>query len=176
MLKKLLLAALLAAPMCLFAQSKFGYVNTTEIFNLMPEKKTAEATIADVSKKYETEYKALQDEFQKKYGEYQALAQDTPASIKERREQELQELNNKIINFQEVAGQDIQRQQQTLIAPIQEKIKTAIQAVGAENNFTFIFDLSIPTVMYTGADAVNITPMVKEKLSLKDAPAAAPAK
>ena len=172
MLKKLLLAALLAAPMCLFAQAKLGYVNTTEIFNLMPEKKTAEATIAEVSKKYENEFKALQDEFQKKYGEYQALAQDTPASIKERREQELQELNNKIQNFQDVAGQDMQRQQQTLVAPIQEKIRTAIQSVGAENGFTFIFDMSIPTVLYTGSDAVNVTPLVKTKLNLKDTPAA----
>ena len=100
MLKKLLLAVVLAAPMCLFAQSKFGYINSQEIFNLMPEKTTAENTLVEVSKKYETEYKALQDEFNKKFGEYQALAADTPASIKQRREQELQELNTKIQNFQ----------------------------------------------------------------------------
>ncbi len=171
MLKKLLLVAVMAVPMCLFAQ-KFGYVNSQEIFNLMPEKKTAEATIAEVSKKYETEFKALQDEFNKKLQDYQALTTDTPASIKERREQELQELNNKIQNFQEVAGQDMQRQQATLVAPIQEKIKTAIQSVGAENGFTFIFDTSIPSVAYTGTDAVNVTPMIKTKLNLKDTPAA----
>lgn len=168
MFKKLLLAAFLAAPMCLFAQ-KFGSVNIQEIFSLMPERATAESTLADVSKKYETEYKALQDEFGKKYGEYQALAEDTPTSIKQRREQELQELNTKIQNFQEVAGQDIQRQQQTLMAPIQEKIMTAIKAVGAENGFTYIFDVNIPT--YVGADVIDATPLIKEKLNLKDAPA-----
>lgn len=171
MLKKLLLAAALVVPMCLSAQSKFGYVSSTEILNLMPEKATAEKSIQDVAKKYQDEYKALQDEFSKKYGEYQALAQDTPASIKERREQELQELQTKIQNFMQVADQDIQRQQQILWAPIYEKMQTAIQAVGAENGFTFIFDSS--TFLYRGADAVDVTPMVKAKLNLKDAPAAA---
>lgn len=175
MLKKVLLAAALVVPMCLSAQSKFGYVNSTEIFDLMPEKATAEASLQEVGKKYDTEFKALQDEFNKKFGEYQALAQDTPASIKERREQELQELQTKIQNFQQVAGQDLQRQQQVLLAPIQEKIRTAIQAVGAENGFTFIFDNSIPTIVYQGADAVNVTPLVKAKLNLKDAPAASTA-
>ena len=40
----------------------------------MPEVKTADATLADVSKKYETEFKALQEEFQKKFTEFQNLA------------------------------------------------------------------------------------------------------
>lgn len=173
MLKKILLAVMIAAPMCLFAQ-KFGYVNTQEVFSLMPEVKTADATLADVSKKYETEFKALQEEFQKKFTEFQNLAKDTPESIKERRQQELAELNQKIQNFEQMAGSDLQRQHQTLLAPIQEKIKSAIQAVGAENGFTFILDAAQP--LYVGTDAVNVTPLVKTKLNLKDAPAATPAK
>ena len=165
MLKKLLLAVLVAAPMSLFAQ-KIAYVNTQEVFQLMPDVKEADAKLAEVSKKYETEYKKIQ--------EFQNLAQDTPESIKERRQQELQELSQKIQNFEEVAGKDIQRQQQTLLAPIQEKIKSAIQAVGQENAYTIILDSAQP--LYTGPDAVNATPLVKKKLTLSDAPAAAPAK
>ena len=173
MLKKVLLAVLVAAPMSLFAQ-KIAYVNTQEVFQLMPDVKEADAKLAEVSKKYETEYKSLQDEFNKKIQEFQNLAQDTPESIKERRQQELQELSQKIQNFEEVAGKDIQRQQQTLLAPIQEKIKSAIQAVGQENAYTIILDSAQP--LYTGPDAVNATPLVKKKLNLSDAPAAAPAK
>lgn len=169
MFKKLLVAVLLAAPMCLFAQ-KIGYLNTQEVFALMPETKTAQETMAEVSKKYEAEYKNLQDEFNKKVTEFQGLAKETPDAIKERRQQELQELSQKIQNFEQVVQQDLQRQQQTLMAPIQEKIKTAIQAVGAENAFTVIVESDF--TLYTGADAVNVTPLVKTKLNLKDAPAA----
>lgn len=178
MLKKILLAAALVVPMGLAAQNKIGHVNTQEVFTLMPEVKAAQTTLQEVSKKYDTEYKALGDEFQKKLTEYQALAADTPESIKQRREQELAELQNKIQNFEQVAAQDMQRQQQTLMAPIQEKIQTAIKAVGDENGFTYIFDLTSPSIVHTGKDAIDVTPLVKQKLNLKDAPAtpATPAK
>ena len=58
MLKKLLLAVMVAAPMCLFAEVKIGTVDTQEVFTLMPELKTAQASLEEVNKKYQTEYKA----------------------------------------------------------------------------------------------------------------------
>lgn len=170
MIKKILLAVLVALPLCVSAQTaKFGTVNTQEIFSVMPEKTTAENTLAEVSKKYEAEFAKLQEEFNKKYTEFQALEKDasTPTTIKERRMQELQENQRKIENFQQMAQQDLSKQQETLIAPISEKIRQAIRAVGKENGFTFIFDLSIPSVAYSGDNAQDVTPLVKAKLGLK---------
>ena len=173
MIKKLILAAFLALPMCIAAQTlKFGTVNTQEIFNLMPDKVTAENTLKGVSEKYEAEFKKLQDEFNKKYTEFQALDENTPQSIKDSRARELQENSQKIQNFQQMAAQDIQKQQEALLAPITEKLQQAIQSVGKENSFTFIYDLSIPSVVYYGAPAEDVTPLVKAKLGLKDTPAA----
>lgn len=131
---------MVAAPMCLFAEVKIGTVDTQEVFTLMPELKTAQASLEEVNKKYQTEYKALQEEFNKKLQEYQALAKDTPETIKQRREQELNELGQKIQTFEQVANQDIQQQQQKLMAPIYEKINTAIKAVGDENGYTYILE------------------------------------
>ncbi len=168
MIKKFLLAALVAFPMCIAAQTlKFGTVNSQEIFNLMPDKATAEATLQSVSEKYQTEFNNLQQEFEKKFKEYQELDPATPQSIKDRRAQELQENQQKIQNFQQMAAQDLQKQQETLLAPITDKIQKAIQAVGAEGGFTFIYDLSIPAVVYTGTGAVDVTPQVKTKLGIK---------
>lgn len=171
MLKKFLLAVMVAAPACLFAQAqvKIGTVDTQEVFNLMPEVKTAQASLEEVQKKYQTEYKALQDEFNKKLQEYQALAQDTPETIKQRREQEINELGQKIQTFEQVAGQDMQQQQQKLMAPIYEKINTAIQAVGSENGYTYILENT--QVIYRDPKSDDVTPLVKTKLNLKDAPA-----
>ena len=66
-----------------------------------------------------------------------------------------------------MAAQDLQKQQETLLAPITDKIQKAIQAVGAEGGYTFIYDLSIPAVVYTGAGAEDVTPQVKAKLGIK---------
>ncbi len=169
MIKKLLLAVLLAAPMCLSAQTlKFGTVNTTELFNVMPEKATAENTLKAASEKYDTEFKRLQEDFQKDCAEFEKMLNDsTPEPMKQRREQELQEKYQKIQNFQQIAAQDLQKQQETLIAPIQAKLHQAIQAVGAENGFTYIFDLSIPSIIFSGNGNVDVTPLVKAKLGIK---------
>lgn len=168
MIKKILLAILIAAPMCISAQTlKFGTVNTQEIFNVMPEKATAENTLKDVATKYQNEAKNLETSLQKLYTDFQALEESTPKAIKDRRMQELQEAQQKYQNFQQTANQDMQRQQETLLAPIQEKLQKAIQAVGAEGGFTFIFDLSIPSVIYNGGASQDVTPLVKAKLGIK---------
>lgn len=170
MLKKIMLAVLVAAPMCLMAQApKFGVVNTQEVFNIMPEKATAEATLKGVSDRYETEFKNLQDAFQKKLAEYEKADQDpnTPDAIKQRHNEELQSDYQKIQNFQQTASQDMQKQQETLLAPISQKLQNAITAVGAEGGYTFIYDLSIPAIIYHGGAAEDITAKVKAKLGIK---------
>ena len=168
MFKKLLLAVLVAAPLCMNAQ-KFGVINTQEIFNVMPEKATAENTLKVAGEKYESEFKNLQAAFQKKAEGYEKEAQDdkTPQAIKDRHMQELQDESQKIQNFQQTAAQDLQKQQEQLLAPIQTKLQNAIQAVGAEGGYTFIYDLSIPSVIYHGTGAEDLTAKVKAKLGIK---------
>ena len=165
-----MLLAVTATIMCFGAQAqKFGYVNTSEIFNVMPDKATAENTLKSVSDKYEAEFKNLQDAFQKKMADYEAADKDatTPQAIKDRHQQELQDDYMKIQNFQQTAAQDLQRQQDTLLAPITQKIQNAIQAVGAEGGFTFIFDQAAGAIIYTGSNAEDVSGKVKAKLGIK---------
>ncbi len=166
MIKKILLAIAIALPMCVAAQTpKFGVVNTASVFDAMPEKATAQTQLETASKTYEDEFKKLTDELNKKYTEFQSLAADTPDSIKQRRMQEIEELNAKTQQFRATAQQDLQRQQEQLMAPIEQKIQTAIKAVGAENGFTFIFPDMLPA--YTGTDVQDVTPLVKAKLGIQ---------
>ena len=161
MIKKLLLIALVALPLSLSAQTlKFGTVNTVEIFNIMPEKAAAEKQLEELSKQYEGEFMKMQEEFQTKYKNFVNEADSLPENIKQRRMQEIQEMQQRIQNFREVAASDLEEQQNKMIAPLQEKISAAVKAVGDENGFTFIFDLSIPSVLYSGGQAIDATPLV----------------
>ncbi|MCM1076375.1 MAG: OmpH family outer membrane protein [Bacteroides sp.] len=164
MIKKLLLAIMIAFPMSLFAQ-KFGVINTQELMTSLPEVKTIEEQMQAATKKYEDEFAKLQEEFNKKFQEFQALEASTPQTIRERRTQELQEIDTKIQRFRETAQQDLQRQNQQLMAPVQEKVVKAIQSVGAEGSYTFIFENVMP--LYTGADVTDVTPLVKAALGIK---------
>ncbi|MBQ8423994.1 MAG: OmpH family outer membrane protein [Coprobacter sp.] len=167
MIKKLLLIAIVALPLSLSAQTlKFGTVNTVEIFNIMPEKATAEKQLEALSKQYEGEFMKMQEEFQTKYKDFVNAQDSLPENIKQRRMQEIQEMQQRIQNFREVAASDLEEQQNKMIAPLQEKISAAVKAVGDENGFTFIFDLSIPSVLYSGGQAIDATPLVKAKMGL----------
>ncbi len=168
MIKKILLAALVAIPMCAAAQApKFGVVSVETIFEAMPERTNAQEQLEKASKQYEDEYKKLNDDLDKKYAEFQNLDKDetTPESIKERRIQEMQEMQTKIQQFRTTAQQDLQRQQEQLMAPIQEKITTAIKAIGTENGYTMILPDGVAA--YMGSNVEDVTQMVKAKLGLQ---------
>ncbi|MCM1051678.1 MAG: OmpH family outer membrane protein [Paenibacillus sp.] len=164
MIKKLLLAIMIALPMSVFAQ-KFAVINTQLLMESMPEIKTINEQIEAANKKYQDEFSKLQEEMQKKYDEFQNLEETTPQTIKDRRMQEMQELDNKIQQFRQEALNDLQRQQQQLMAPVQEKVVKAIQAIGAEGGYTFVFENVMP--LYTGTDVTDITDTVKTRLGVK---------
>lgn len=166
MLKKaiLVMAAAIALPVAMCAQ-KFGVVDAQSVLTALPEFTKMQEQITEASKKYEDEFKKLSEEMDKKIAEYQALGQDAPQSIRERRESELQEFDQKIQQFRNTASQDLQRQQQTLMAPIEQKLIEAIKAVGQEGSYTFI--LQDGSALYQGTDVVDVTPAVKAKLGIK---------
>ncbi|MDE6581739.1 MAG: OmpH family outer membrane protein [Duncaniella sp.] len=163
MLKRILIAILIALPMTVFAQ-KYGVINTQALMESMPEIKQINDQLQASSNSYQEEFNKLTGEFQKKFEEFQTLSNDpnTPQTIKDRRTQEMQELENKIQQFRQTADQDLQRQQQQLMAPLQEKVMKAIQSVGEEGGYTFIFENVIP--VYTGKDVTDVTETVKALL------------
>lgn len=167
MIKKILFAICVAIPAVLCAQTvKFGTVDVESIIPAMPEYAQANAQIEQASKKFESEYQTLQEEMNKKMAEFQQLNNDanTPQSIKDRRIQEIQEMDERAQQFLATARQDIQRQNTQLMQPIQEKMMNAIKAVGAENGFTMIFPLG--SALYESSDVIDCTPLVKTKLGI----------
>ncbi|MDE6370007.1 MAG: OmpH family outer membrane protein [Duncaniella sp.] len=164
MFKKLLLAIMIALPMSVFAQ-KFAIINTQALVESMPEIKTVQEQMEASNKKYQDEFDNLTAELKKKYDEFQALDPNTLQTIKERRMTEIQELEAKIQQFREAAAQDLQRQNAQLMAPIQEKVIKAIQAVGQEGAYTFVFENNMP--IYSGTDVTDITETVKARLGVK---------
>ena len=167
MFKKILLAVLVAAPMCLSAQTlKFGTVNPTEIFNVMPDVATANNTLKQVQEKYEAQAKPLQEELQKKQAEIETLAKNkAPEATLEAKQKEFEDLYTRYQTFMQTAQQDMQKQQETLLAPIQQKLVNAIQAVGAEGRYAGIIDAA--TLLYKGNNIEDVSAKVKAKLGIK---------
>ena len=81
MLKKILavMAVALLLPAIAAAQ-KFGTIDVNAIFTAMPETTAAQTQLQEVSKKYEAEYKKLEEEVNNKVQEFQALAEGRQAA------------------------------------------------------------------------------------------------
>lgn len=163
-MKKIILTLALIAPMMAFAE-KFGYVNTAELFQAMPEVAKVRAQMDTINNQYETQLTMMQEELQKKYQDYQQTAATMPDGIRATREQELQEMQQRIQTFYQTAEQDIQKKQQELLAPVHEKMAKAIKAVGEKEGFTFIFDSQ--AMVHIGNDAIDAQPAIRKQLGIK---------
>ena len=95
MKKKILIMALLMAPLSIFAQ-KFAHFNSADIIPNMKEYTTAMEEIQAMQKQYEDDMKLMQDELQKKSEEYQKEQANLLDNVRQRREQELNDLYTRL--------------------------------------------------------------------------------
>ena len=171
MLKKIALVMLLALPMGVFAQNlKFGHINAQEIITVMPEFTKAQNDIQTLEKQLTAELQRTQEEFNKKYQEFQqAIAKDSlPPNIAERRQKELQDMMQRQEQFQQDAQQQMQKAQNDAMSPIYQKLDNALKAVGAAEGVIYIFDLARTSIPYVNeSQSINLTNKVKANLGIK---------
>ena len=163
-MKKIIITIMLAIPMLASAQ-KFGHINTQELFSQMPEVAQVKLKMDTIQAQYENQLASMNEEFQKKVQDYQTQEATMAEAIKQIRQQELQEMQQRIQLFYQTAEQDIQKNQQDLLAPVHEKMTRAIKAVGERENYTYIFDSA--AMVHIGNDAIDATPAVKKELGIK---------
>lgn len=167
MLKKIVLAIMLALPLGAMAQTKFGHMNSQEIITIMPEFTKAQADLDAMSKQYQTEMQRTQEEFTKKYQEFLAQADSLPKNIAERRQKELQDMSQRQEQFQQEAYQSMQKAQQDAMTPIYQKLETAVQAVGKAEGVIYIFDMARTPLAYIGTESIDLTAKIKAQLGIK---------
>lgn len=163
-MKKMIISVLMVLPMIAAAQT-FGHVNTSELFQQMPEVAQVKAKMDTIQSQYENQLASMQEEIQKKAQDYQANMSTLPDAVKQIREQELQEMQQRIQTFYQTAEQDIQKKQQELVAPIHERMSKAIKAVGEKEHYTYIFDSQ--AMVYIDPTATDVMPAVKKELGIK---------
>lgn len=167
-MKKIMLFAVCAMLAITASAQKFGNINMGEVFESMPERAQIQKEMEDLQAKYETELSKMGDEYQKKVSDYVAEQDKLEKNIAEARAQEIDQLQQRIQNFREMAAKDLQTQQQSKVAPIIDKINKAIQAVGEKEGFTYIFDLSANNILYfSPSQCVDVLPLVKKELGIQ---------
>lgn len=167
-MKKFIIAAVLCiATMTGYAQNKFGNINMGQVFESMPERATIQKEMEDMQSKYEAELQKMGEEYQKKVSDFVAQQDSLEKNIAEARAQEIEQLQQRIQQFREMAAKNLQEEQQKRVAPIIEKINKAIQSVGEKQGFTYIFDTSAGNILYfSPSQCVDVLPLVKTELGI----------
>ena len=172
--KLILATALLVGATSTFAQ-KFGRINTQEIIMAMPETKTMQTNMEAYAKELQDNIETMNVEFNTKLQDFQKNFNTLSDMAKEIKEKDLNDLQNRIREFQERAQQEYQQKQNELLAPIIEKAKNAIDKVAAAGAYLVVFDTSTGSLAYFDeATLTDIAPEVKKELGISET-AAAPA-
>ena len=169
-LKICILIIILIAGNNLLAQNnyKFGHINSQELISLMPETDGAQAILEAFVLKLQDQLEAMQVEYNKKLQDYLAERDNLTDLIRQTKEQDLNDLQQRMQGFEANAQQDMQRKQTEVMQPIAEKAQNAIKEVARENNFTYIFDLAGGVIIYFSEDSEDVLPMVKSKLGITE--------
>jgi outer membrane protein len=164
---KTLLIAIAALTLTIAANAqelKFGHINSQEVLADMPDKLTAEKTLQDEASKLEEQLKIMSNDLQQKYEEYINKRDSLPELIRATKEKEIQDADQRIQSYRQMAQQSLAQKEQQLLGPIIEKVQKAIDEVGTENGFVYIFDLGSQIILYNSPQSVDVAPLVKAKL------------
>ncbi len=161
----LVLVAIVGISFSAFAQPKLGHVNAQEILVKMPDFKTAQQKADKFGKELQASLENMTVEYQNKLGSLQEREGSMTNTERETAIADIQQLEQRIQQFQVSAQERMAKQEQELITPIREKVLSAIKSVGETNGFTYIFDVSAGSTVYQ--NGTDVTPLVKKELGLQ---------
>lgn len=168
-MRLLVLVAFVVATMGVSAQSpvKLGHIETEKLIKAMPEMTAAEKTLQAKQDEVVKEMTNLREQFQKLVTDYTQNQKTYSDVIRSSKEQEIQQLQQRIQSFEEVATNELQKSKTDLMQPIMDKALNAIKEVGKEKGFTYVFDMSSGVLLFAAENSEDILPLVKAKLGIQ---------
>ena len=163
MKKIILIAAMAVISVAATAQNlKFGYVNYTELVQLVPEMDT-------VREQLEAQEKETYETLGAMYQEYQTKAKQstwTPA-IRDSKMKELQEIEARFQENQQIFQQELQQMQQMLQAPVMEKVQNTVTELAKAQGLAFVFE-ETQMLYIDPAQGVNLTTEARKALNIPE--------
>lgn len=145
---------------CLFLSNiqaqKVGHINSVQLIDSLNEAKAASVTL----KQYDASLTKTGEEMLAKYQEKVRIYQNsiqagsfTPVQ-KSQAESDLQVDQQALSAYRQSAQTSLEKRRQELIQPILDKINKAIQDVGKEEGYAFIFDSTMGVLYFNKTDDV----------------------
>jgi outer membrane protein len=134
----------------------------------IPEAQDAQRQIDNLVAQWQSELAKMQNEWQKKFQEYDKKKLILTDQLRSESEKELQELDKKIVDYRtKKFGQsgELFNKQNELIKPIQNKIFKILQDIAKEDDYDYIFDKSGDILLMYSNDKYDLTQKVIERIT-----------
>ena len=149
------------------SQAKIGWVNSQAIMDRLPEAQDAQRQIDNIVTQWQGELAKLQNEWQKKYEEYDKKKLILTDQLRAQSEKELQEMDKKIAEYRtKKFGQngELFTKQNELMKPVQNKIFKVIQDIAKEDGYDYVFDKSGDILLLYTTDKHDLTDRVVKRM------------
>jgi len=144
---------------------KFAHIDSQALIQAMPETATAEKTLQEQAKGLQDQLASMQKEFQTKLAEYTQKSDSLTDIVKQAKEEDLQNLQQRIQTFNSSAQQKLQQKQSELMQPVFDKANKAIEDVAKQQGVIYVFDTN--AVLYKSTASIDLMPLVKAKLGIQ---------
>ena len=150
-----------------FAQKsiKIGHFSSTDLIKKMPEGDSAQKVMQKYMEELQGEAESMQKEYLRLVTEYQEKEAQLSAILKESKQKEIQSVNQRFQEFQQIAENDIQKKQGELMLAITEKIKAAVAEVAKEGKYTYILEST--GILWYAEESEDVTSLISKKLNVK---------
>lgn len=150
------------------AQQKIGWINSASIMEKLPEAQDAQRQIDNFVADWQGELAKMQNEWQKKFEEYDKKKLILTDQLRAQSEKELQDLDKRIADYRNKKfGQngELFNKQTELMKPVQNKIFKVVQDIAKEDDYDYVFDKSADIILMYSKDKYDLTAKVLERLS-----------
>jgi outer membrane protein len=165
-MKKFIGITLFIAAVTSVSAQKIGHLSLDSLLKNMPESDTARKVGQGYYMQLEGTIESMQKELQTKVQDYQTNGPSWVELKKKSKEQELQDLNQRIQNFQQQAQGSLQKFNDSITKPIITKAKNAVNAVAQKNGYKYILDTSSGIVLYF-EESDDVYALVAKELGIK---------
>jgi len=167
MKKVLLIAAMALMTIAASAQQKFAHVNLNELVMLSTDYSEAMKQMNASQQEASDTYQSMVEEFNTKYSQYQQKASTWTDAIRESKEKELSDIQQRITEFQQSIQSELSQQEQSLIAPIQQKAQDAVNKIAKAGGYIYVFEVS--SLLYVDdTKSTDITPAARKELGIPE--------
>jgi len=164
MKKLIIIMAVFLGALTQAEAQKLGHANFEEIVTMLPERAESEKKVQELQQKLENRLSKMIETYQAKVAEFEN-DQDMSEAMKTSAAGEIQDLQRRIQEFQQTAYTEIETKQNELMAAMFKKVREAAAKVGAEEQYTYVFDSSSQGgLLYAGGE--DITSKVKTELGI----------